>query len=596
MEKKSLFKGVYNWTFLLIFIAAVVLVNIIGAYLYFRYDATADKRFSLSQGTIDFLTENEDYNNRLSLKIYLEGNLPAELKRFRNAVEDKLKEFKQYAGNRLEYEFIDPNAGSEEDKRALWEDLYAKAKGIMPMGLSYMKDGTQTQMLLWPGARIEYGGSTVNHIQFLPGTPEGKYYTLGEQFDAQIQNSINNLEYMLISALRRSTQKEKQRIAFLQGHGELSYQQTQRVRSLISPYYKVEDIYLNDSLDALKGVKGLIIARPTRPLSEKDKYLIDQFLMKGGRLMCFLDKLELNKDTLAMKGIAHTTRYNLELDKMLFDYGIKVNDNYVIDVRCAPKAIPSSKTPLIPWFFDVRATQTNHPIARNLDPVMLRYVSEVQFVGNSTTNVSSPILTSSTNSSVTGLAPLISLAFPMNYGPNPILAQNPEDEDNKLCLAGLVEGHFESHYKNRIVDAFAKNPEVKFSEKSIKEGKVLVVGNGTFIENSYDSMPGKNGKMLYRPTAFNGLRFDETMAKIEGMQPLVYGNQEFFQNLVDYMMGDNSVLDLRSKQIDVHAIDKEKVKREAGFYKMVNMVVPSLTIIIIAFIIFFLRRRRYTRN
>lgn len=596
MEKKSLFKGVYNWTFLLIFIAAVILVNIIGSYLYFRYDATADKRFSLSQGTIDFLKENKGFNNRLSLKIYLEGNLPAELKRFRNAIEDKLKEFKQYAGNRLEYEFIDPNKGSEEDKQFLWEELYAKAKGIMPMGLSYMKDGTQTQMMLWPGAKIEYGGSTVNHIQFLPGTPEGKYYTLGEQFDAQIQNSINNLEYMLISALRRSTQKEKQRIAFLQGHGELNYQQTQRVRSLISPYYKVEDIYLNDSIDALNRVKGLIIARPTRPLSEKDKYLIDQFLMKGGRVMCFLDKLELNKDTLAMKGIAHTTRYNLELDKMLFDYGIKVNDNYVIDVRCAPKAIPSSKTPLIPWFFDVRATQTKHPIARNLDPVMLRYVSEIQFVGNSKSIVSSPILTSSSNSSVTGLAPLISLAFPMNYGPNPILAQNPEDEDNKICLAGLVEGMFESHYKNRLVEAFAKNPEIHFKEKSTAEGKVLVVGNGTFIENTYDSMPGKNGKMMYRPQAFNNLRFDETMAKIEGMQPLVYGNQEFFQNLVDYMMGDNSVLDLRSKQIDVHAIDKEKVKQEAGFYKTINMIIPSLVIIIMAFIFFFLRRRKYTRN
>ncbi|MFN5417416.1 MAG: GldG family protein, partial [Flavobacteriia bacterium] len=446
-----------------------------------------------------------------------------------------------------------------------------------------------------PGATIEYGGSTVNHIQFLPGTPEGKYYTIGEQFEAQIQNSINNLEYMLISAIRRSTQKTKQRIAFLQGHGELNEFETQRVRSLISPYYRVEDIYLNDSIDALKGVKGLVIARPTRPFSDKDKYLIDQFLMNGGRLMCFIDKLELNKDTLAQKGIVHTTRYNLELDKMLFDYGIKVNDNYVIDVRCAPKAIPSSSTPLIPWFFDIRASQTKHPIARNLDPVMLRYASELQFVGNSG-NVASPILTSSTNSSVTGLAPLISLAFPMNYGPNPILAQNPEDEDNKICLAGMVEGMFESHYKNRIVESFVNSKEIKYKEKSTSEGKVLVVGNGTFVANKYDSMPGKDGKMLYRARSFNELRFDETMAQIEGMQPLVYGNQEFFQNMVDYMMGDNSVLDLRSKQIDIHAIDKEKIKTEAGFYKTMNMLIPSLIIVIMAFIFFYLRKRKYTRN
>ncbi len=595
MEKKKLFKGVYNWSFLAILISAFVFVNIIGAYIYFRYDATADKRYSLSEGTITYLSNKENFKNRISLKIYLDGNLPAELKRFRNAIEDKLKEFKQYTGNRLEYVFLDPMVGSESDQQELFQNLYNKGKGLMPMDLTFMKDGAQNQMMLWPGAELDYGGSTVNHIQFMPGTPQGKYYTLNEQFEAQIQNSINNLEYMLISAIRRSTQISKQRIAFLQGHGELNYGETQRVRALISPYYSVEDIFLNDSVDALKGVKGLVIARPTQPFSEKDKYLIDQFLMQGGRLMCFIDKLHLNEDTLNQKGIVHTERYNLELDKMLFDYGIKVNDNYVIDVRCAPKAVPSAKTPLIPWFFDIRATQTNHPIARNLDPVLLRYASEIQFVGNAK-NVSTPVLTSSTNSSMTGLAPLVSLGFPMNYGPNPMLVENPEDESNKLCLAGLVEGNFDSHYKNRIVDEYANNPESKYKEKSISEGKIFVVGNGSFIANKYDSMPDKKGGFLFRARAFNELRFDETMSKIEGMQPLVYGNQEFFQNLVDYMMGDNSVLDLRSKQIDIHAINKDKVKLEAGFYKVLNMALPSLLIVLMGLVFFYIRKRKYTRN
>jgi gliding-associated putative ABC transporter substrate-binding component GldG len=595
MEKKRLFKGVFNWSFLAILITAIVFINIIASFLYYRYDTTADKRYSLSEGTINYLSNKENFKNRISLKIYLDGNLPAELKRFRNAIEDKLKEFKQHTGNRLEYLFVDPMEGSESDQLELFENLYNKGKGIMPMEMTFMKDGSQNQMMLWPGAEIDYSGSTVNHIQFMPGTPQGKYYTLNDQFEAQIQNSINNLEYMLISAIRRSTQTEKPRIAFLQGHGELNKAQTQRVRSLISPYYSVEDINLNDSIDALKGVKGLIIARPRAPLSEKDKYLVDQFLMKGGRLMCFIDKLNIDEDTLNQKGVVHTTRYNLELDKMLFDYGIKVNDNYVIDVRCAPKAVPSAKTPLIPWFFDIRATQTSHPISRNLDPVILRYASEIQFVGNSK-NVVSPVLTSSTNSSITGLAPLISLGFPMNYGPNPMLVQNPGDENNKLCLAGLVEGMFDSHYKNRIVDAFANNPEAQFKDKSTKEGKLFVVGNGTFIANKYDSMPDKKGGFLFRAKAFNELRFDETMAKIEGMQPLVYGNQEFFQNLVDYMMGDNSVLDLRSKQIDIHAIDKEKVKLKAGFYKTINLAVPSLFVILVALVFFYIRKRKYTKN
>ena len=591
MSDKKTASSLYNWTYLVVLIVGLVIVNIIGSIIYFRFDATEDKRYSLADGTIEYLKNENNFSDRITLKIYLEGNLPAELKRYKNAVEDKLKEFKQYTGKRLEYIFIDPMQGTEEDQQFLFESLYNKGKGILPMDLMYMKDGSQSQMMLWPGAEIDYAGSTVSYVQLLPGTPQGKFYTLNQQFEEQIQNSINNLEYMLISAIRRATQSEKPRIAFLQGHGELSYAETQRVRTLISPYYAVEDITLNDSIDALKGVKGLVIARPTQAFSEKDKYIIDQFVMNGGRLMCFIDKLYVPEDTLSKNGYTHSMRHTLELDKMLFDYGVKINDNLVFDVQCAPKAIPTAKQMLIPWFFAVRSTPTGHPIARNLDPVLLNYVSQVEFVGN-TNNVKSAILTSSTNSSITGLAPLISLIMYKNYGPNPRLSPNPEDEANKTCIAGIVEGSFDSHFKNRIVDAFAKNPAINFKEKSVKEGKVLVVGNGRFIQNKYDSMPGKNGEYMYRANPFNELKMDETMAKMN-MQPLIYGNQEFFQNIVDYMMGDNSVLDLRSKQIDIHAIDKDKVKTEAGYYKLINMIVPSLIVLVFALVLLVIRKRKY---
>lgn len=596
MEKKKLFKGVYNWTFLMILVGVVVLLNIIGAFVYKRFDVTEDKRYSLSDGTIEYLSNKENFADRVSIKIYLAGNLPAEVQRFRNAIEDKLKEFKQYSGSRIEYVFVDPLQGTEEDQMYVQETIYNKGNGIIPMGLSYKKDNAQNTMLLWPGAEIDYGGSTVNHVQLLPGTPQGKFYSLNEQFEAQIQNSINNLEYMLVSAIRRATQTVKPRVAFLQGHGELTFAETQRVRTLISPYYSVQDITINDSIDALNGVEGLVIARPTQSFSEKDKYVIDQFVMNGGRLMCFIDKLTFPEDTLNKTGLAHTTRTNLELDRMLFDYGIKVNDNYVFDVKCAPKLVPTSSQGFIPWFFYVRATQTSHPIARNIDPVLLKYVSEIQFVGNSS-NVSSPILTSSTNSAMTGLAPMLSLGIPGNYGKNPQLAPDPTDESNKLCLAGLVEGKFTSHFKNRIVEAFVKNKNSNYKEASVKEGKVLVVGNGSFIQNRYDSVPNPmGGKYNYRPNPFNELKFDEAVAQMPGVPALILGNQEFFQNMVDYMMGDNSVLDLRSKQIDIHAIDKEKVLSNAGFYKVINMILPSAIILIFAGLMMVLRKRKYTKN
>jgi hypothetical protein len=239
------------------------------------------------------------------------------------------------------------------------------------------------------------------------------------------------------------------------------------------------------------------------------------------------------------------------------------------------------------------ATPTKHPISRNLEPVSLEFTNEIQFVGNSK-NVLTPILTSSTNSNVTGLAPLINLAMPLNYGKNPELIANPEDEVNKRCIAGLSEGFFESHFKNRIVEEFANNPVIQYKEKSTKEGKVFLIGNGSFIENSYDSMPARNGDgFMYRPTEFNDLRMDKELAQL-GI-PLYFGNQEFFQNLTDYMMGDNSVLDIRSRQIDIHAIDQEKVKAHATFYKMLNLLVPIVLVLIFGMLMAYLRKNRYAK-
>jgi ABC-2 type transport system permease protein len=315
--------------------------------------------------------------------------------------------------------------------------------------------------------------------------------------------------------------------------------------------------------------------------------------MRGGRLMCFLDALQLNEDTLNANGITHTTRFETGLERMLFDYGLKINENLVVDARCAPKSVPFAKQSLIPWFFHVLATPGDHPIARNVEPVALKYANEIQFVGNSK-NTLTPILTSSTNSNVTGLAPMVSLAMPLNYGKNPELIANPTDEINKRCLAGLAEGRFESHFKNRIVDDFAKNPIAKYKEKSTKEGKVFLVGNGRFIANSYDSMLSRTGtEFMYRPTEINDLRMDPELAQL-GV-PLFFGNQEFFQNLTDYMLGDQSVLDVRSRQIDIHEIDKEKVKTDAGFYKTLNVLLPILLILIFAFLMAWIRKRKYAK-
>ena len=594
MKLQELFsKYIYNWTLLLFIFGGIILLNIIASLISFKFDMTKDHRYSLADGTENFLSKKENIESRISIKIYLEGNLPSEITNFKNALKSKLKDFKSVAGNRIEYIFINPNNGSKEVQNEFFAQLYDRGQGILPMEISYLKDGEQRQVMIWPGAKISYSFNGIikeSTIQFLPGTKPGSPYGLAQMSDV-IQNAHNNLEYNLISAIRRITQKEKKRIAFLHGHEELNLNQTIRARALISPYFSITDVNLNDSIAALEDVDGLIIADPQTPFSMKDLYIIDQFVLKGGKLMCFMNTLHLEEDTLNTQGYVNTLRKNLKLENMLFDYGIKLNENYVIDVQCALKISPYAEEPFIPWFFHVLASPSVHPITRNIEPVSLKYANEIQFVPQENVALF-PILNSSSNSNRTGLAPLVSLGFSKNFGKNPKLTENPEDEKNKLCLAGLAEGYFQSHFKNRIVSEFANNPDSKYKSKSSKEGKVIVVGNGQFIANKYDSIQKPNSEeFAYFPSEINDLRMEPELAKRR--IPLFFGNQEFFQNLVDYIMGDNSVLDIRSRQIDIKEIDKEKININAGFYKVINMIVPISIILLLSLIWNILRKKKY---
>jgi gliding-associated putative ABC transporter substrate-binding component GldG len=591
MDFKKYSDKLFNWSFLGILALGLIIVNILGAYLYFRLDTTSDQRYSLSPGTVSFLKNKNNFENRLSIKIYLDGNLPAEIRLFRNTLEDRLKEFKSIVGDRIEYIFIDPNKGTEEEKKELYKTLYDGGKGIIPLDLSYMKDGSQNQLLLWPGATIDYGGTTVNIIQFLPGSQSGKPLALNEMAEI-IDQAINNLEYNIISAIRRSIQKTKPKIGFLQGHGELNYAQTLRARSLLKPYYKIKDVTIGDSLAALNDLDGLIIARPKQQFSLKELYIIDQFVMRGGRLMCFVDALDFSQDSLKANGVTYTTRINTGLDKMLFDYGMKLQDDYVLDVNCAPMLFPYAKNALAPWFYYIMASPTEHPISRNIEPVLLKYASRIEFVKKDSIAYSA-VLTSSTNSNSQGMAPIISLEMPRLMKNNPNLVKNPDDKNNKLCLAGLVEGKFQSHFKNRIVDEFAKNPDAKYMEKGIKDGKVMLVGNGSWLRNSYDSIQGKDGKFMYRAKPINDLKYDPKLAEMN--VPLIFGNQEFLQNLVDYMMGENSIIDIRSKQIDLRPIDKEKVKKKAGMLRILNILLPVSLILILGSSFYYFRKRKYAK-
>lgn len=601
--KQFKWKGIFNWGFFLGVLAVLILINVIGALVNLKVDMTEDSRYSLAKGTENFLSDEKNFENRISIKIYLEGALPAEIQRFRNAIEDKLKDFKSIAGKRIEYQFINPNEGHANKKEEYFFLRGIFEKGILPTKVVYVKNGVQSQLILWPGAEVTYTSNGVvkeTYIQFLPGTPNGEPIELN-RINPILENALNNLEYNMLSALRKISQKDKKRLAFLQGHGELNEHETMNARAVLSPYFYLTSLSFNskESLNELNELDGLIIANPTKPFSSMDLYFIDQFVMNGGRLMVFLNTLSHKEDSLAKNFMDHTVRRNLALDKMLFDYGVNIHENYVFDRICGYRKVRMDNASSLSWPYHVLASPSLHPITRNIDPVSLEYANELQLIETPGVKLTK-VLTSSSNANRSGLAPQISLMDFQIFGENPAFVENPEDPINKITLAAMIEGTIPSHFINRDViinvDTLASYIPVNYRKKQLKskeETKVFIVGNGTFIANEYDSI-FRGGKYEYvstPPFPFNALKYSK-VNDLNG-RPLIYGNQEFIQNLVDYMMGDNSVLDIRSRQIEFKEMDKMKLQAEGNSIRYMNLFLPITIVGLVAAFMMFSRKRKY---
>lgn len=603
-SKNKIVKQAYYWILLGIVFIGVILVNLISSYVNKKFDLTDDQRHSLSESTINFLEKaDSSFNGPVYIEIYLDGKLPAELKRFRNMVEDRLEEFKDIAGDRIEYKFTNPEEGKKADAEERKRLLFNEGRGVLPMFVEYKEEGQESQLILWPGAVIRYSGSSGTRelvVQLLPGTKTGRPYQL-EQLPQVVQGGMRNLEYNLMNGLRRITREKTPRVGFLQGHGELNFGASFRARSVIGADYSVQNVNIEGQIEALDQFDGLVIARPTQRMSDEDLYVIDQFVMRGGRLMCFVDALEIREDSLSKYKQTHTVRIETGLNELLYDYGVNIMDNYVLDEKCGQKPLSLERKSRIPWFYHVLATATDHQVSKNLEPVSLKYTSELKLTKTKQNNqfVTTPILTSSTNSTTTGSTPLVTYAIPLNYldpdnlRKRPKLAIPQDLESNKKVLAAVSEGKFTSYFKTRLPPDFKNQKALKYKDFSTKNGKVFVVGNSRMITNSYDSLLNKSGTdMMYRPKQGpNELEKDWEMMQM-GVNHL-FGNQDFFMNLVDFMMGDNSVLALRSRQIEIHAIDKAKVTDNAGFYKATNIGIPILLILALAIAMFLIRRRKY---
>lgn len=566
-------------------IAIVILLNYLGSFFFGRFDFTEDKRHSLSPNTIALLQDENRLKDRILFKIYLEGDLPADIMKIRNAIQEKLDEFIVYGGENIQYEFIDPNGEEDEDFNfAVQQSIYDKGRGILPCNVEIIKSGKAEVKIIWPGAIIEYGGMTVDQIQFF------NKETIHSKEDVRglADKTINNLEYMFISAIRRVTAEGKQTIAFLQGQGELLPVQTADVRMGLTKYYQIKDIAIGGQLDALNEVDALIVASPTEPFSEKDKFVIDQFIMHGGKVLWFVDPIDVNRDSLYFTGETYGVAANLNIEKdMLYKYGVRLNTDLIIDKECGPLYVPGHPLQVVDWYFYPTLQRENHAITKNLDPIKTEYASSIEIVNqNDAGVVKTPLLTSSYNSRI------FKARARVNYSIIDVVPNFNEGSQGHFPVAVLLEGIFSSPFENRISDAFLSSPDFKSKFKS-DSTKMLVVSDGDLIRNEVDSVM-KNGAMKYYPYPLDADIFGVTNQN--GTPKYAYGNREFVLNAIDYMLDDHSLIDVRTKTITLRVLDQQKVLEGKEFWKFINIALPLGLIFLLGIVQYISRKRKFARS
>lgn len=548
---------------LLVGLGLLMCLNYLGSFVFLRFDLTSEKRYTLTNATLEMLEQLEDV---VYVKVYLEGEFPADFTRLQKSVKEMLDELRSY-NKLIEFEFIDPTESN--DKKTMNEIFQQlKEKGLQYTNIPIDEGGNIGEMIVFPGAIVTYRDREVP-LQILKS--ENRFA------DAQmINNSINNFEYEFANTLRKLVQNERPSVAFLEGNGELKKIEIEDFENALKEFYSVERISLEHKLDALDDFDCIVIAKPTIPYDDRDKFIIDQFIMRGGKALWMIDPILASMDSLQGRSETVGISYDINIKDMLFTYGVRINDNLLLQQLCAPIALTTGffgnqpKVEMFPWFFyPLIVPQSSHPIVSNLDPIKLEFCSSLDSVGRD--SIIRTVLLSTSEKSKE-LKPPVRI----NLGMAGIKHDFTRNNKPNLPVAMMLEGKFNSVFKNRISSAYTDSASRKVLDRSA-ETKMIVIGDGDVARN-----PVNKEKQI-----FYTLGFDRAAGR------KIYGNREFLLNAMNYLLNDASLITVRSREIKLRTLDQDKVSGGRLFWQFSNVVFPILLVILFGIIQYVVRKRKY---
>jgi len=548
--------------YLLVFIAAIIAINIVSSFYFARFDFTSEKRYTLSDISKKELAELKE---NLQVTVYLEGDFPSAFKRLKNSTRDILLDYKAYANGKLRFDFVNPLSGSPENQQAMYQDLVSK--GLEPTNLSVKTEDGLTQKIVFPSALITYQGNQVpvNLFQNREGL----------QPEEVLNNSIQNLEYAITSAIKKVTSGGRPRVGFTEGHNELNDLQLNDAISSLQSGYEAGRVNLQTiTADGLDKLKVLVVPKPDKPFTEAEKYKMDYFLMKGGRILFAIDNVNAELDSLRGMGEELAFAKKLNLDDMLFTYGVRINYNLIADMNCAqiPLNVGSvggqAQMQLVPWlFYPIFVPITKHPLVKNLDGIRSEFASTIDTIA--VKNVKKQIiLASSPYSSVLNIPNMISLSM---------AAREPDPRSfhgKPMAVGVLLEGSFKSNFLNRPVPEGVEG-NLLIPEKS-KNAKIIVLSDGDILKNQVSSQDNSPFPLGYD-------RYTQKQ----------YGNKNLLLNIIDYFTDDSGIIELRNKEIKIRLLDKARIREEKLMWQIINIVLPLALLGVFAFAGHFYRRKKF---
>jgi len=555
---------------LVITLALVLLLGVLSGMKFFRIDLTSEKRYTLSQSSKHLLRELDEV---VFVKVYLDGELPAEFVNFRKSIHELMDEFRAYGGDKMQYEFVNLYDETDEAIRnRMIGELYERGLNVTNIQFNDGEGGASTKHI-FPGAMISYKGYEIP-VNLLKNNPSLAH-------EQNLNNSIQTLEYEFMRAIHSLTMEEVPRIAFIEGHGELDSLQTHSLMDELKNFFQVDRGYINGNIEALKTYQALIIAKPMRTFSEADKFAIDQYIMLGGKILFFLDPVHPFADSLSA-GTTVALANQVGLEDLLFNYGIRINYNLAADLQC--NLVPVNTAPageqanftMVPWVYHpLLAGPASHPVTRGLNYVKSEFASTLDTIENSDQEVAKTVLLATSPKSRKRDVPLYISMEEVTVQPDPALYTS-----SFLPVGILLEGEFESFFKNYPVPEGVYPPDHQVIKRS-NPTSVFVLSDGDIPAN----------EVQYEQGAFRAQRLG-----YDRYTRQTFGNLEFVMNVVNFMTDESGIMELRSREFKLRLLNKEitNQKNEVLKWKLINTLLPLILLLMAGLAIQFVRKRRYT--